>query len=342
MTNNKNIYPAYNLDFEICRVTAPLNAIAAWQLESFLLKIFEYGDYSFRAALRGEYSQTLSCRFFLAKRNGKIIGAAGCLYAHENPVVTILGPIAVAGQYRRNGVAIRLLRLLINHLKLSGCAAVYLAVTSENPAINLYKKLGFEKYKGIVMRLLLCKNQSFEEEYFRKRLPINIMKIEWGNWPAIMALATFPATTYSFNYQQNIFSGKYVEPTRFLSVFPEMMKGFAKYGGLGNALVTGSLKTIVGITHITRLPGPVLRHIAELDFYTHDNFVDHAEFLVRSTLKNASSLSINKITCYCLACDHLKRNIIESLRASQIAVLPSHARINEKDEDVLIYQFGVL
>ena len=55
-----------SVDVEICQTTAPLEAEAAWEVESLLLKILEYGDYSFHSALLGEYSQTLNCTFFLA------------------------------------------------------------------------------------------------------------------------------------------------------------------------------------------------------------------------------------------------------------------------------------
>ena len=71
-------------EIEVRRVSAPVDGKLAWEIEAFLLQIFEYGDYSFRAALRGDYSDTLNCTFFIAKYKGNIIGAAGALYAHNN------------------------------------------------------------------------------------------------------------------------------------------------------------------------------------------------------------------------------------------------------------------
>ena len=48
-----------NVDIEVCRVTAPLEAEVACDVESLLLKILEYGNYSFHLVLLGEYSRTL-------------------------------------------------------------------------------------------------------------------------------------------------------------------------------------------------------------------------------------------------------------------------------------------
>jgi len=134
-----------NTNIEVCRVTAPAAPEAAWEVESLLLKIFEYGDYSFRSALLGEYSKTLNCTFFLAKHKGKMIGAAGCLYTHKNPAIAIVGPVGVTAEYRGNGIGTKLVTSLIKHLELRGCRAVYLGVLDDNPAVNFFRGLGFRK-----------------------------------------------------------------------------------------------------------------------------------------------------------------------------------------------------
>ena len=80
--------------------------------------------------------------------------------------------------------------------------------------------------------------------------------------------------------------------------------------------------------------------MAEFDFYLHDNFIDQTEHLVRTTIKESKGLSINRINCYCLGCDHLKRDIINKLGGRQVAVLPGNIFVSGKYEDVLVYQFG--
>jgi GNAT superfamily N-acetyltransferase len=337
---NPNTTQLTNVDIEICQATAPLEAGAAWEVESLLLKILEYGDYSFHSALLGEYSQTLNCTFFLAKHKGNLVGAAGCLYSHRNLAVAIIGPVGVAAEYRRNGIGRQLVTSIVEHLRGRHCMAVYLGVSAGTPATYLYSSLGFKRYKGIVMRLLLCPEEEFTNAYFGKCPDVKVRRAVWGDFPGIQALATFPCRMYTCDFRRGVFSSKYIEPIRFLPIFPDMMRAFARSGGLANVLVAGSKENIVGIAHMSRLPGQAQRYIAEIDFYVHDNFVDQTEHLVRSTMEGFRDQSINRINCYCLGCDHLKRNIIDKLEGRQVAVLPGNIFVSGKYEDVLVYQFG--
>jgi predicted N-acetyltransferase YhbS len=318
---------------EICRAAAPLDSKAAWEIESLLVKIFEYGDYSFRSVLLDRYHR-LNCIFFLAKYQDRLIGAAGCLLSRRNAAVSILGPVGVDMEYRGQGIGTKLIGCVIDFLKKRNCKAVYLGISDGNPVAGLYKKLGFKKYQGIVMRLLLCSEKEFKEDYV-KCSDTKICMADWGDFPATAALMSLPCSIYTFDFRQSIFSSRYVEPDRFLSVFPEMMKVFQKYGGFANVLITPVSKTIVGIAQIGRFPGQVQRHIAALDFYVHDNFIEQAEHLVRTTIMDSV---FDRINCYCLACDDIKRNILEAIGAEQIAVLPENACINKNLADVLVYQ----
>ena len=326
-----------NKNIEIRKVTAPLQPESAWQVESLLVRIFEYGDYSLRSALSGGYSEKLNCTFFLAKYNHTLAGVAGCLFAHKNPFVAVVGPIGVLPEYRRCGIGTRLVASLMKHLEAQGCLAAYLGVSGNNPAINLYQKLGFEKYKGIVMRCLLCTQETFEQYYFGKHSDVSIRKAGWGDFPEIQVLASFPCNIYTFDFGRSLFSSKYVGPIRFLSVFPEMMRDFTKHGGFANVLASTASEKIVGVAHISRLPGKPQQHIAELDFYVHDNFIEQAEILVQQTIEESESLFISGINCYCLACDNDKRKVLEKLGFQQIAVLPENVCINGNYYDVLIY-----
>jgi GNAT superfamily N-acetyltransferase len=325
-------------NIEICCVTTPLTPEAAWEVESLLIKIFEYGDYSFRSALSGEYSKTLNCTFFLAKCKSETVGAAGCLYAPKNLAIAVVGPVGVAAEYRGIGIGKKLVASIINYLKSQGCMAVYLGVSPGNPSTSFFSSLGFEKYKGIVMRLLLCPQAQFEQNYFGKSGDTRIRRAAWGDFPGIQGLVSFPCLMYTADLQRSIFSSKYVEPARFLSVFPEMMRAFARQGGFANVLVAQHKENVVGLAQIRKLPGQAQRHIAELDFYVHDNFVEKAESLVRATLQESTLLSVQIVNFCCLGCDRIKRDIIEALGGVHVATLPENILLHGKYEDVLVYQ----
>jgi GNAT superfamily N-acetyltransferase len=327
-----------NTEIELCRATAPVPAEQAWEIESLLLRIFEYGDYSFRAALSGEYSGTLNCTFFLARHKSRLVAAAGCLCGLKNPAVSIIGPVGVARQYRRKGIGIRLVASLLRHLKRTDCAAVYLGAPDGVPARSLYESLGFKPFEGIVMRNILCERGRCEENYFSNRSDTAIRGIEWGDLPGTQALACSPCTMYTFDYLRGVFSSRYVKPVRFLSIFPEMMKAHERDGGLANVLTTGPGENVVGLAHFCRGAGEAQHHIAQLDFYVHDNFLERADLLVRRTIEQSGKSSVRRLYCRCLECDEIKRSIVEALGGKRIALLRENVLLPDRCANVLVYE----
>jgi GNAT superfamily N-acetyltransferase len=327
---------------ELHRMTAPLVAEAAREVECLLLGIFEHGDYSFGAALSGECSDTLDCTFFLAKYKSQLVGAAGCLYALRNPAICVVGPVGVVPEYRGRGIGTGLVASLLKHLQHNDCVAAYLGVAQGSSARRLYESLGFRPIRGIVMQHLLRPQPQFEENYFRRCDDTDIRGVQWGDLPGIALLASLPCTMYTFDLRRGIFSSRYVDPGRFPSIFPEMMKAHEIHGGLANVLTAGPQENTVGVAHFCRLPGEAQPHIAQLDFYVHDNFLDRAELLVRKTIEKSIALSVRRLYCHCLECDRLKRDIIEALGAKRTAVLANNVLLSGRYGNVFVYEWPAL
>lgn len=325
-------------EVRICRLAAPLDAKTAWKVESLLVRIFERGDYSFRSALSGKYSGTLSCTVFLAELRGRVVGAAICLYANRNPAIGLVGPVGVAHERRGRGIGKRLMTSLIDYAAAKGCAALYLGISGNGAAQRLYRSLGFQQYKGIVMRRLMRPEQQFDAQYFAKNPDVRVRKAVWGDFAPVQALLSCPCDMYTFDGRRGVFSSKYVEPTRFLSVFPEMMSKSAEYGGLINVLAAGAGENVVGYAAVCVSLTSAARHVAELDFFVHDNFVEQAERLVRTTLADGVAPNVEIVNCRCLGCDSLKQNVIEALGGRQVAALPRNVKLGDTYEDLLVYQ----
>lgn len=331
-----SVFAEADISYE--QVAAPVVPDLAWELESLLLRIFEYGDYSFRSALDGTYSDTLNCTFALARCRDVIVGAAGCLYSGRNPVTAILGPVGVDPRYRRNGIGANLVRSIIDHLRVQGCMAVYLGVSEANPARRLYEGIGFRRYHGVVMRLLLCSQTQLHKRCFGGDSTVAIRRVTWGDFPAVQALLSSPCRMHTFDLQRGIFSSRHSEPTRFLSVFPEMMRTFAKVGGFANVLAARERHDVVGIAQIRRLPARAQHHIAECDFFVHDNFIEQAVTLVETTIRECAALSVRRINCCCLSCDRIKRDILEHVGGRHAATLPGQVYLHGRYADVFVYQ----
>lgn len=325
------------VNVEFCRINSPISPQSAWQIESFLLKTFEYGDYSFKRALAGKFSSRLQCTFFIAKKNDHILAAAGSLYSLDNPTIAILGPVCVEPSHRKKGLATALCELLLEHLKDQGIEGIYLGVKDNSAAVNLYKKLGFEKFSGIVMRNLFVNKDQFNKRYSPSQ-DIIVRKMDWCDFAEVSALFCEPADMHTFNYCQKIFSAKYVEPDRFLPVFQQIMNAIEKNSGFANILQIKEHSSIVGAAHINIQASKTQSHIAVLDFFVLDGFLNQTERLVYDTIKHHISGCVQMIICYCLSCDTTKKLILKSLGAKPCSTLPGFIKINNKFEDVLIYK----
>ena len=90
--------------------------------------------------IRAEISS--SAIFLAAAVDGKLAGyVSGVVAADECEIANV----AVDGGYRRRGIATRLLEELVNEAVSLGADKMFLSVRVDNlPAIELYKKLGFE------------------------------------------------------------------------------------------------------------------------------------------------------------------------------------------------------
>lgn len=324
----------------IC-VTAPLAPEPAWEVEAHLLRIFEYADYSLRAALSGAYAPDLECVFSMARAKGVLTGAAGALYGRQNPAVAILGPVGVREADRRRGIGTAMVAPLLDVLGTRGCEAVYLGVSLENPAGRLYRRLGFARYRGIVHRRLLRGQADWEQTHFAPSARVGVRRAHWGDFPGVQALLSCPGLMLTVDATQGIFSSRYVEPARFLGLFPTVMTTCRRQGGLANVLVSTPRQSVVGFAYVYRLFGAAQQHIAQLEFYLHDNFLDHAELLARATTCEAATLPVRRFRCLCLRGDNLRRRAVERLGGLPVATLPESTCIDERLEDTVIYEWSV-
>lgn len=81
--------------------------------------------------------------FLVAEENEKVLGYCGILMAQDEGDIT---NVAVAKKRQNEGIGKRLVEELLKITKAIGVTQVFLEVRESNePAIHLYKKLGFEE-----------------------------------------------------------------------------------------------------------------------------------------------------------------------------------------------------
>lgn len=320
--------------YSIC---SPVTVKDAKQIESFLLGIFEHGDYNFRLSLLQKFSPALKAVYYLAKCGNSIIAAAGALYSRNSSFFAIVGPVCVAKAYRRLGIGKKIVELLLQHLKSNNCCAAYLGVNPDNPAANLYRQLDFNNYNGFVMQKLFVPQSQIDKKFQSSAL-LKIKPLKWHHWPALMALFAWPARLYTADFSNNIFSGRYFSIEKFAPVFSTLMTNVQRNHGHANVLISDTEDIITGYCNITPNESSFRKHIAVADFYLHDSCLNKAGLLLKATIERTKNSGIEKIYFYCLACDHEKQKIIESIGGSVEAVLLRNINVNQSYVDLLIYR----
>ncbi len=90
-------------------------------------------------------------RGYLWEENGKAVGLVNVSPKGRDARTWIIGNVAVLPEYRRRGIARKLVEATIKLARQKRAKTVMLEVIGKNlPAVQLYESLGFENYSGIV------------------------------------------------------------------------------------------------------------------------------------------------------------------------------------------------
>ena len=90
----------------------------------------------------------------VALSGGEVVGfASGTVLMHpDKPTGFFINEVGVGEAFRRQGIATRLVRRLVDLAQDRGCVELWLATEGENePARALYRKLGGKETPDIVM-----------------------------------------------------------------------------------------------------------------------------------------------------------------------------------------------
>ena len=124
-----------------------MNVIVRLMTEEDIDQVTEISSLSFSHSWsRKSYEQELQnslAKYFVAEIDNKVIGFVGTwLIVDESHIKNV----AVHPDYRKNGIASKLIDAMISYCKEHGCIAYTLEVRAGNiPAISLYEKHGFKQ-----------------------------------------------------------------------------------------------------------------------------------------------------------------------------------------------------
>lgn len=294
------------MEIEICY--APLLDMADVAME-LLVSSFGYGNYCFRRALSGWGDSGLQTSIAICCDQDGIKGLSLALYDKNDPRIAIFGPIAVDESFRNNGIGREIAVKALSHLQEVGVKAVYIGVKEGHSARNLYRRIGFQEYSGVVMRRMFAEANKFESDYFKLDHKLQVRQPSWADYPKFQFLFSYPCKMKAFDCQKGYLSTRYVPQRKFLGVFPEMMEKLESGAADIRVLVVGQKESVVGVSIAQKTENPGLEGV-NVDFFVHDNFLGFSGLLFEPLIKN-EAFSEQDFHSRCLMSDTVRKEVLE-------------------------------
>ncbi len=128
---------------QVERYVPPISSALASELIGLWEGIFQ-SDYAAMAeVLAGKESQTNSDIFYVARKDGRVVGSSHVTTARSDPRIGGLGEVATAPEYRRRGIGRLLCTRAAEEFETIGGEGLFLG-SGDPVARELYRKLGWQ------------------------------------------------------------------------------------------------------------------------------------------------------------------------------------------------------
>jgi GNAT superfamily N-acetyltransferase len=289
---------------------------------------WDSGDYDWRAAFRGEFSDTLTFRIAVATMNGEDAATACVVYPKEDPEIGVVNNVLTREAFRGRGLGAHLSECVTLLAFEAGCRAVYLGTTPRPDSV--YLRIGYAFVNGGVMRRPAVEGSRFEEDdYFRPAQRTSIREAVWGDLPGFSALFTRRYEWLAGDFQRQLFSGRFVEQRRCASIFGHLREDVRRRQGVCCVLAGEKAHRILGVVSVTPGVAPVANHAAVADVLTHENYYAEAGGLLTECLRRAEASGVTTVAAYAAGLDVRKLEILREAGFSESAVLPDQIRVGD-------------
>jgi hypothetical protein len=166
--------------------------------------------------------------------------------------------------------------------------------------LNVYQKIGFEHWNGIVMRRPLREaDPSPEEEIFAPGQSVMVREAQWGDAPAFVALVLQPLGTMLLSFRRSLVSPRFVPLRRCVSNFAPLFEDCLSSGGKFLVLAGRDTPRVFGFASWVPQPGG----LAFIETATHDTYADKLPELLEQAQASAASAGQTSAFCWCHPAD---------------------------------------
>ena len=284
----------------------------------------------------GAYANSCD-RFFVAYAAGRAVANVWYTVSATDPRIGLLGHVFTRPDFRRQGIATRLMEAAVADFTAGGGTVLQLT-TSNREAAVFYAKLRYEP-----IHLGPALDRTFR--YMRGPIDAQAMIEKWfgpsshtvrdlhvGDLSKYCLLYNVEYDTELKDWTQSIASGIECE-----FAFIDTITRIAKTGAV--CCVMENSETIVGVGSLTRNAFAPQAHVGAVDFYMHPNFRLGAAELLKACLARAEASGLEIVYAMCV--DDEKKRVFANLGFTKTQTLERHFRCDGRflDCDLYMLQF---
>ncbi len=247
----------------------------------------------------------------VARLDGEPVGTAWYQTGDERGEVGACAFVFTHPSYRGLGIANAVMSRLVSHFGERGGRAVYLG-TSEPRAREVYKRVGFRVYNGVVMRQTGEKtdDRSFDEEFFSNVGDARMRDGTWGDLARLTALYSYPHPWFIKDYGEKLYSHPTLPQKRALSV-PISLFLRAEEGSNRLFVMENPKGRLVGAMSVYR-SGAASGGLS-LDFLVVPSYLDQTQVLLEEGCRVARGLGGGPIEAFVSDLDLGKKEPLSNL-----------------------------
>ena len=275
-----------------------LDLIRLWRTE------WKRGDFDWVSSLSGDYAETLRLSVVTGREAGRLAVTATAVTREGGGEIGLISSVMTADAHRGRGLGAEATERAVAEAQRLGASVAYLG-TNTWPR-NVYQKIGFEKWNGIVMRRALVTGTPPEEKIFAPGQAVTVREAQWGDAPAFVALVLQPLGTTLLSLRRSLVSPRFAPMRRCVSNFAPLFEDCLSNGGKLLVLAGRETPRIFGFASWIPQPGG----LAWIEAAAHDAYADRLTALLEQALAGAASAGLSSAFFWCHPGDEAVRRAV--------------------------------
>lgn len=281
--------------------------------------------------LAGEFADKSLDRFVIGEIGGEVVGSMTYATPRDTRDVAVLGMVYTVPAHRRKGIALAILRVLLELFESEGGLAMHLCTVNPH-AFSLYRKAGFRPYTGDGMVWFAPSAANFDRTYLSYNGPATVRDAHYGDLARFAFLYNSPQIKWFVkDYPRRVF-----RDVRLESHFVQMLQSAEQEKGAVLALVAPN-RRVVGAATLTEMDSLYEQHVKILDFCVAPAYLGQASHLLRAVIERAGALATEILQAYTASSDLQKRDALADAGFELEAVLRGHFAVNEERLDMEVW-----